>query len=121
MLAFGAFILNEDRHTNNILFLYESKNEKWQLAPLFDHGLSLLSDVKDYPLSKPMDFLKRKVKAKPFNSSFKKQLSLYQGNPFIFRTALFEKLEQAPYDLGRAKEVAHSQLRESSLQRLIID
>ena len=121
MLAFDAFILNEDRHTNNILFLYDPQKEKWQLAPIFDHGLSLLSDVKDYPLSKPMSILKRKVKAKPFNSSFTKQLALYQGEPFIKRSVLLEKLEQSPYDLGRAKEVVVSQLRESSLQRLIID
>ncbi|HZG71079.1 MAG TPA: hypothetical protein VEY51_06005 [Chondromyces sp.] len=121
MLAFDAFILNEDRHTNNILFLFDPKTETWQLAPIFDHGLSLLSDIKDYPLGRPMSILKRKVKAKPFNSSFTKQLALYQGEPFIHRALLLEKLENAPYDLSRAKEVVLSQLRDSSLQRLIID
>jgi hypothetical protein len=121
MLAFDAFILNEDRHTNNILFLFDPKTETWQLAPIFDHGLSLLSDIKDYPLSKPMSILKRKVKAKPFNSSFTKQLTLYQGEPFIKRSLLLEKLDKAPYDLGRAKDVVLSQLRGSQLQRLIID
>ena len=50
MLAFDALILNEDRHTNNLLFLYNHNLDKWKLAPIFDHGLSLLSDVKDYPL-----------------------------------------------------------------------
>lgn len=75
MLAFDAFILNEDRHTNNILFLFDPKSEVWQFAPLFDNGLSLLSDVKDYPFSMPLNILKRKVKAIPFRSSFKKQLS----------------------------------------------
>ncbi len=121
LLAIDAFILNEDRHTNNILFLYDSKNEKWKLAPIFDHGLSLLSDVKDYPLGIPLSILKRKVKAKPFNSSFTKQLALYQGDPFIKRENLIEKLEYAPYNLGRAKDVILFQLQESSLQHLIID
>ncbi|WP_181833261.1 hypothetical protein [Bacillus taeanensis] len=61
MLAFDAFILNEDRHTNNLLFL-------------FDHGLSLLSDVKDYPLGVDLQILKRKVKAKPFNNSYRNKV-----------------------------------------------
>ena len=82
-LAFDALILNEDRHTNNLLFLYHFKLDTWKLAPLFDHGLSLLSDVKDYPLGVDINILKRKVKAKPFNTNFKKQLALYEGPPFI--------------------------------------
>lgn len=121
MLAFDAFILNEDRHTNNIQFLYDSKSNTWQLAPIFDNGLSLLSDTKDYPLVKPISVLKRKVKAKPLNSSFAKQLALYKGAPFINRLVLLNKLEEAPYDLGRAKDVVLSQLLEVQLQRLIID
>lgn len=121
MLAFDAFILNEDRHTNNILFLYDSKTEKWKLAPMFDHGLSLLSDIKDYPLSIPINILKRKVKPKPFNSSLKKQLELYKGDPFINRAELLKKLEQAPYHLRRAKDVCRFQLQEPLLQRLLID
>ncbi len=121
MLAFDAFILNEDRHTNNILFLFDTEKEIWKLAPIFDNGLSLLSDIKDYPLEKPLSILKRKVKAKPFNSSFSKQLALYQGDPFINRSLLLEKLNDAPYELGRAKEVVLSQLQNIQLQRLIID
>ena len=38
MLAFDALVLNEDRHTNNLLFLYDFKLDTWKLAPLFDHG-----------------------------------------------------------------------------------
>ncbi|WP_096203193.1 hypothetical protein [Bacillus sp. FJAT-45350] len=121
MLAFDAFILNEDRHTNNILFLFNPITEAWQLAPIFDHGLSLLSDLKDYPLDKPMSILKRKLKAKPFNSSFTKQLALYIGDPFIYREALIEKLTETPFNLGRAKEVVLSQLKDVHLQKIIID
>ncbi len=121
MLAFDAFILNEDRHTNNILFLFNPKTEAWQLAPIFDHGLSLLSDLKDYPLGKHMSILKRKLKAKPFNSSFTKQLALYQGDPFINRTLLLEKLSKVPYDVGRARDVVLSQLRDVQLQKLFFD
>lgn len=121
ILAFDAFILNEDRHTNNILFLFDPLSEAWQLAPIFDHGLSLLSDINDYPKSKPINILKNQVKSKPFSSSFKKQLAVYQGDPFINRSLLLENLNNAPYALGRAKEVVLLQLSDNQLQRLIID
>ncbi|OXS78715.1 hypothetical protein B1B05_08995 [Domibacillus enclensis] len=105
MLAFDALILNEDRHTNNILFLYDPFEKTWQLTPLFDNGLSLLSDEKDYTSGTPLSILKRKVKAKPFNSHFSKQLSLYKGPPFIDIDTFFTKLAQTTVDFGRAKQV----------------
>jgi hypothetical protein len=80
-----------------------------------------LSDIRDYPLEKPLSILKRIVKAKPFNSSFSKQLALYQRDPFINRALLLEKLNDAPYELGRAKEVVLSQLQNIQLRRLVID
>ncbi|WP_373894729.1 hypothetical protein ACUL41_17475 [Virgibacillus natechei] len=91
MLAFDAFILNEDRHTNNILFLFDPNSGNWKLAPIFDNGLSLLSNVKDYPPGTPISILKRQVKAKPFSTSFVKQLELFKGVPFINRTELLNK------------------------------
>ena len=120
MLAFDALILNEDRHTNNILFLFNPVKEVWQLAPIFDHGLSLLSDLKDYPLDKPLSILKRKIKAK-LASSFSKQLALYDGEPFLKRSLLLEKLDQLPYDIGRAREVVFSKIQDMKFQKLFID
>ena len=121
MLAFDAFILNEDRHTNNILFLYEPSTQQWELAPIFDNGLSLLSDLKDYPLGKPLTILKRLVRAKPFASSFTKQLALYKGEPFINKAVLLANLENAEYELGRAKDVILSQLNDREYQHLFIE
>lgn len=43
------------------------RHKSWSLAPLFDNGLSLLTDEKDYAQGKPISILKRK--AKPLNSS----------------------------------------------------
>lgn len=120
MLAFDAFILNEDRHTNNILFLYDPKQDTWELAPLFDHGLSLLSDVKDYLIGVDLHILKRKVKAKPFNSSFKKQLALYDGPPFIHVVKLQQLLASSPYPLGRAFDVIALQLTDPAYEKLLI-
>lgn len=120
LLAFDALILNEDRHTNNILFLYNPIEKSWQLAPTFDNGLSLLSDEKDYAPGKPLTILKHKVKAKPFNSSFSKQLALYTGPAFIDKQALLETLESNTFDFGRAKQVLLSQLNAPSLKHLFI-
>lgn len=43
MLPLDAILLNEDRHLNNIAFIHSPKG--YRLCPLFDHGLSLLSDT----------------------------------------------------------------------------
>lgn len=121
LFAFDALILNEDRHTNNILFLYDPKEKTWELAPIFDNGLSLLSDENDYPPSKPLTILKRKVKAKPLNSSFARQLALYKGPPFIDKDKLMAAIEQSPYDFGRSKDVLLSQLRDPTLKHLFME
>lgn len=121
LLAFDALTLNEDRHTNNILFLYYPVEKSWQLAPIFDNGLSLLSDEKDYSPGKPLTILKRKVKAKPFNSSFSKQLALYTGPAFIDKQALLQALESNTVDFGRAKQVLLSQLNDPSFKHLFIE
>ena len=121
LLAFDALILNEDRHTNNILFLYNPVEKSWQLAPIFDNGLSLLSDEKDYPPGKPVTILKRKVKAKPFNSSFSKQLALYTGPTFIHKQTLIEALESSSFDFGRAKQVLLSQLNNPIFKHLFLE
>jgi hypothetical protein len=42
MIAFDYIILNRDRHGANIEVLRDSKTKEYRLAPLFDHGLSLV-------------------------------------------------------------------------------
>lgn len=122
LFAFDPLILNDDRHTNNILFLYDPKKKTWELAPIFHNGLSLLSDEKDYAPGKPLTILKRKVKAKPLNSSFTKQLALYEEPPFIDKEKLIASIEQSPSDFfGRAKVVLLSQLRDPALKHLFIE
>ena len=51
MLVVDFLILNRDRHGANIEVLRDSKEKKYRLAPLFDHGLSLFFQcVKDSDL-----------------------------------------------------------------------
>lgn len=75
MLALDAFFLNEDRHTNNIAVLRDEKTKTYRFAPIFDNGLSLLSDTNDYPLEDNVYDNIDKVRAKPFDISFDKQLN----------------------------------------------
>ena len=74
-LEADAFFLNEDRHTNNIAFLRNPEESVWRFCPMYDNGLSLLSDLNDYPMDEKTSALKKKVKAKPFSTSFSAQVS----------------------------------------------
>ena len=73
MLEFDALTLNEDRHIQNIIFL--KKDNSYEPGPIFDNGASFLSDItQEYPLEDKTPKLISYVKAKPFSSSFIKQV-----------------------------------------------
>lgn len=75
MLELDAFFLNEDRHTNNIAVLYDTEKDCYELSPIFDQGLSLLSDTSyDFSLERPLEECMKRVEAKPFHSSFEQQV-----------------------------------------------
>lgn len=69
-----AFFLNEDRHTNNIAFLYDGTNDKYAFSPIFDNGLALMSDLSDYPVDKDIFECIKHITAKPFSTKFDEQL-----------------------------------------------
>lgn len=50
MIVFDYLVNNTDRHHNNFGLLLNSKKRTKLLAPLFDHGFSLLSDFDSYYL-----------------------------------------------------------------------
>lgn len=77
LINLDALILNEDRHFNNICLV--KSGDKFRLAPVFDNGLSLLSDIDDYPLNRSLRENIKKVKSKPFSTSFRKQLSYFDN------------------------------------------
>lgn len=75
ILEWDSFILNDDRHFNNIAFLYNSETEQFSPCVLFDNGAAFLSDTRyDYPLEKNAYGLMADVKSKPFSESFDKQV-----------------------------------------------
>ena len=75
ILELDAFFLNEDRHTNNLAVLRDEQTNAFRLCPLFDHGLSLLSDLNDYPMQAEVFSCISRVRAKPFSEDFDEQMS----------------------------------------------
>ena len=80
MLELDCFFLNEDRHTNNIAFIYSDKTGKYSYCPYFDFGLALLADTTvDYKLDKDVYRLMAKAEAKPFCTDFDEQVAVAEG------------------------------------------
>lgn len=79
VLELDAFLLNEDRHTNNLAVIRNDTTKTFRLCPLFDHGLSLLSDTNDYPLDQDVYACIERVKAKPFSENFQEQAEAAAG------------------------------------------
>ncbi|MBT2290413.1 hypothetical protein J7E73_14935 [Paenibacillus albidus] len=109
MLPLDAFLLNEDRHLNNIAFIHGPTG--YRLCPFFDHGLSLLSDIKDYPLNMPIDIALRNVKAKPFSSNFSKQARALETTLQFNRSLVLQFIEEHDQGLGRVSKILKSQMR----------
>lgn len=70
-----ALFLNEDRHTNNLAVIRNERTGAFRPCPVFDNGLSLLSDLHDYPMEADVYECISRVKAKPFDESFDGQLA----------------------------------------------
>jgi len=78
LMTIDAFFLNEDRHTHNIAVLLDEKGN-YHYCPIFDNGAGLLSDIKlDFPLSRDVYTLMKKVKSKTFSDSFDEQLDVVE-------------------------------------------
>ncbi|MCR5675172.1 MAG: hypothetical protein K6G16_05610 [Lachnospiraceae bacterium] len=58
MLAIDFLILNRDRHGANLEVLMDRKNRSVRLAPLFDHGVSLVCRCHDVGELKAFDVMK---------------------------------------------------------------
>lgn len=74
ILELDQLFLNEDRHTNNLAVIRNEKTLSFRLCPIFDNGLSLLSDLNDYPLDGDIYACIERVRAKPFSLDFDNQV-----------------------------------------------
>ena len=67
-----ALFLNDDRHLNNIAVL--EKAGRFDYCPIFDNGAGLLSNVQTAPMDIAPAALIRSAKARPFNTTFNRQV-----------------------------------------------
>ena len=122
LMELDAFFLNEDRHTNNITFLRDDITGEFYFSPYFDFGLSLLSDINDYPLNIRTWINCENVKSKPFSFDFSKQVNavhkLYGSFvKFYFTEQDVDEIVDSLKDyyedaiLNRVKEVLKSQIK----------
>ena len=74
LLELDSFFLNEDRHTNNLAVIRNEDTKEYRLCPVFDNGLSLLSNLNDYPMGEDIYRCISRVKAKPFDRDFDEQV-----------------------------------------------
>lgn len=125
IMELDAFLLNEDRHTNNLAVIRDEESGEFQLCPIFDNGLSLLSDLNDYPIDADLYACIQNVKAKPFSSDFADQTeaasTLYGSDLHVHCTAndvpvLLQGLDElyGPEVLHRAERVLREQMRKYS-------
>lgn len=73
VLELDMLFLNEDRHFNNFALIRKTKSKKFVFAPVFDNGLSLLSDINEYKMDGDIYKNIDKVKGKPFSNSLEEQ------------------------------------------------
>ena len=83
MLVVDFLIQNRDRHGANIEVLRNSKNKTFRLAPLFDHGLSLLFQCTDDVDVEKVDVMEdKKVQSFVGTNSLYENLNLIPKDKF---------------------------------------
>lgn len=74
ILCVDSITRNDDRHFNNIAFLYDIANGKYQFAPIYDNGCSCMSDLISYPSYVDFNVNYKSICAKPFDIDFIRQI-----------------------------------------------
>ena len=72
-----SLVLNDDRHLNNIAVI--EKKGKFSYCPIFDNGAGLLSNVQMSPMDIMPKALMSALKARPFVTSFTRQMNTARG------------------------------------------
>ena len=77
LFEIDALVLNDDRHLNNIAVI--AKEGGFDYCPIFDQGAGLLSNVMYSPMHIVPKSLIESVKARPFNTTFNRQIKTMQS------------------------------------------
>lgn len=102
VFTLDSFIFNEDRHLNN-LSLILNEDGTFKTCPIFDNGLSLLANTKDYPNWGNTTVISqiKQVKSKPFGTDFVEQMNILGVGFQISEISLKSYLEKRKEELGR--------------------
>lgn len=101
ILCLDSITRNDDRHFNNINFLYDVDNRKYQFAPIYDNGGSCMSDLVSYPSNVDFIINYKSIHAKPFDVDFLRQIH----NPLrisINYTGFIENINVSSFNEERA-------------------
>ena len=109
IFTIDAIIWNEDRHLNNLAVIYNDTTG-FRLCPIFDNGLSLLSDTSAYPTYTSNSLLLRQVKAKPFSQNFEKQMQVLGSGLVIDKQSLMTFMESNQSLIGRIKGIIETSM-----------
>lgn len=77
LFEIDSLVLNDDRHLNNIAVI--EQNGRYDYCPIFDQGAGFLSNVQFSPMDIAPAALIREFRARPFNTTFNRQLHTAQG------------------------------------------
>lgn len=123
LFEIDALVLNDDRHLNNIAVI--AQNGKFDYCPIFDQGAGLLSNITDFPMDISPKALIASVKARPFNTTFNRQVKAMQDLygkqlliPRFTRNELCNLLEPLlPYYASRDRSIITDRVCETVLIR----
>lgn len=69
MLELDAFVLNNDRHFNNISFIYNEKTNTFRTAPIYDNGAAFMAYKEYYRNERYTEI----IESRPFSRGFANQ------------------------------------------------
>lgn len=108
-LCVDDIVKNEDRHFNNLAVI-KCIDNTFKPSPIFDNGLSCLSDTFTFPYNVSLEDNLDNVYAKPFYVNFKVQLKLVNNIIKINKNAFLNNIDKIRY--GRAYNVVLNGLDE---------
>lgn len=108
-LSLDFLTCNPDRHMNNLGVIANQDTGEYRLAPIFDNGAALLSDVGRFPYDQPIEALIDTAIGRPFSSSLGHQALAAGFTLKIDYEKLYSLLEKEPS--SRAKDVLRFQLQ----------
>ena len=108
MLTFDMLILNTDRHFNNFGIIVDAGKAKYKMAPIFDNGNSLLSNIGEFPFDLSISSNIEKVVGRPFSANLEIQAMEAGFGLKVNYSELEKKLDELKD--SRALEVLHLQL-----------